>query len=332
MVHYGDGRWFTVDSCLAEGGRPAALVYLEALGLAPNDVVTHTVVTHPDADHIGGIQELYETCSNSRLVCSALLAEKDMASYLAIAAKREPDGITADQKQLIAILKLARARSPHYGPIYVKEDVTVFREQNLLLSGLSPSNGKFQSFLTRVAVKTAEMKRDPVKPVTLSPNAVSAALLLELPNAVVLLGADLEEAPGQGWTTIMASSSNYRASKPVTIFKIAHHGSPNADHPPLWAAMRDPVGLLAPFNYGRNKLPSESDVSRILGVAPNSYATSKITTDFRRVSVTDRVLNRHGIRRKPLYPPGGHIRVRVNPSGQRTTDLFGGAVHLKQMY
>lgn len=332
MVHYGDGRWLTVDSCLTDDGRPAALAYLEALGLAPSDAVTHTIVTHPDADHIGGIHQLYEACTKSRLVCSTILAEKDMASYLAVAAKRDPDNPTADQRELIEVLKLAVARWPHHSPLYVKEDVTVLREPALLLSAVSPSNSKMQSFLTKVAVQTSQMKADPVRPVTLSPNAVSAALLLELPQVVVLLGADLEETPGQGWTTVMSSSVNYRAAKPVSIFKIAHHGSPNADHPPLWSAMRDPIGILAPFNYGRHKLPSEVDVGRILGSAPSSYSTSKITTDFRRVSRTDKVLNRHGIRRKPLYPPSGHVRVRVDTNGSATTDLFGGAVHLKQMY
>ena len=94
-VHYGDGLWFTVDSCLEDDREtPSALAYLDRLGLDPANCVTHNVITHPDGDHIGGICALYSACSSARLVCPTIVTEREMVAYNVHYAMTDPTPLT----------------------------------------------------------------------------------------------------------------------------------------------------------------------------------------------------------------------------------------------
>jgi glyoxylase-like metal-dependent hydrolase (beta-lactamase superfamily II) len=53
VVHLGDGDWMVVDSFVdRQTGRPVALDYLTRLGLSPEKVLRHIVISHWHDDHM----------------------------------------------------------------------------------------------------------------------------------------------------------------------------------------------------------------------------------------------------------------------------------------
>jgi len=107
---------------------------------------------------------------------------------------------------------------------------------------------------------------------TIEPNDASAVLSLRVEDTLMLLGADLEETgPNRGWRAIVAQW-NLAAGR-HDYFKIAHHGSSNAHHDPVWTHMLVPhvTAALTPF---RHMLPTDNDLNRIRGLTNNAFATS----------------------------------------------------------
>ena len=77
-AHLGGGSWVVVDSCLHPStGRPAALAYLESLGVVAAESVVLVLVTHWDDDHIQGIAAVVDECRTASVACSAALGRKD---------------------------------------------------------------------------------------------------------------------------------------------------------------------------------------------------------------------------------------------------------------
>lgn len=334
VVHYGDGRWFTVDSCLEEDETPSALAYFSALGVDPTVSVTHTIMTHADGDHVGGIAELYRACSASRFVCPAVLADRELGAYIASFASGDPAELTQYATEVFEALELAFERPPHESPQYVLQDTPILKTPTgTMLTAIAPSSSKMKDFLGRVAKLTAKAGDDKRARVLLAPNAVSAALLLQTSTASFVLGADLEEVPGQGWTTVLRDSIAYAGAGIPLLYKVAHHGSEGAHSDALWSSMRSPLAILAPFKNGRHRLPTKDQVDRILKLTRQAFSTASYRTmPIRKLSRADRMAFGQGIRRRSLGPEVGHIRVRVTSSGNVTHDLFGGAVHLSRVH
>lgn len=64
LVHIGDNHWIIIDSCIdSDTGSPAAITYLEGLGVDPGEAVKVIVATHWHDDHIGGISTLLSCLS-----------------------------------------------------------------------------------------------------------------------------------------------------------------------------------------------------------------------------------------------------------------------------
>lgn len=333
VVHYGNGLWFTVDSCLEDDRRtPSALAYLNHLGVDPAKRVTFNVITHPDGDHIGGINTLFSACSSARLVCPTALTEKEMVSYNAYYSMTDPTPLTQTTREICDVLALSFDRPPNI-PLYVKQDTLIIDEAGVRVTALAPSDKKIRKFLARVSQQIPKEKSDRRAPGNLRPNDVSAALLLEFEGFSAIFGADLEETPGGGWTTILDTSIAFKNAVAPTAYKVAHHGSSNADCPNLWHRMNDPIAILAPFKLGSTKIPTRNDVDRILEHTKTAFSTSSFKTQtVKRPSRTDRILIGHGIRRQELYPKNGHIRLRVGLGSTVKVDLFGSAVHLSNVH
>ncbi len=85
VIHLGHGRWAIVDSCLDRDSRkPAALVYLEQIGVAASDV-SLVIASHWHDDHIQGLPQVLAACNRARFVCSAAMNCKELWSLLAAA-------------------------------------------------------------------------------------------------------------------------------------------------------------------------------------------------------------------------------------------------------
>lgn len=331
VIHYGGGKWLTIDSCLEKDGTPSALAYFKEIGVDV-DNVTHTILTHPDGDHVGGISKLYSACKNSRLVCSSVLSERTMVAYATYYSKSDPTPLAQKTRELYDTLSKSLRRAPK-GPVFVVQDRQLINNSRVRLTALSPSDAKIQKFLGYVAMQIPMAKSGRSGPGQLTPNEVSAVILLESSVINAVLGADLEEDPGQSWSDLMQNSVAFRNASRPSFFKIAHHGSENADCPAFWNHLLHPTAVLAPFKYGRHKIPTQDDVARILAYTKASYSTGTFKgTAPKRISVTDRSLARHGIIRSGLFAKNGHVRFRVDNKGIPSTMLFGAAAHLSRVH
>ncbi|NNF95573.1 MAG: hypothetical protein HKM94_01440 [Halobacteria archaeon] len=333
VVHYGDGHWFTIDSCLEDDcTTPSALAYLNRLGAELTSCVRYNIITHPDGDHIGGISELFSACSSARLVCPALITEREMAGYNAYNSMVDPTPLTRTTREIVEVLGLSFDRPPG-SPLYVKQDTLIMNESGVRLTGLAPSDQKVRRFLNRVSRQLPGVNTGRRAPGKLLPNEVSAALLLEMENFTAIFGADLEETPGKGWTTVLDTSIAFKIAEAPNAYKVAHHGSNNADCARLWGSMNNPVAVLAPFKRGINKIPTQEDTERILQHTKSAFSTSSFRTQqLKRLSRADKALYDHRIRHRDLYPKNGHIRLRVDVGGTINVDLFESAVHLSKVH
>ena len=200
------------------------------------------------------------------------------------------------------------------------------------VEAISPSHLDVQTFLKRIAVLPPIPPGSRLEP--FDENDVAVALWVSVGNRRILLGADLEVCGAQrGWDAVLQSPAQLigRAS----VFKIPHHGSPNADHAGVWQSLLDPnpMAALTTYNRGR-KLPSADDVERILSRTPNAYVTSGLQ---RRASdqlhIVRKACRDFNIELHQRPKQVGHVRfrLRVARSGQWKCDLFEGARHVRDL-
>jgi hypothetical protein len=108
------------------------------------------------------------------------------------------------------------------------------------------------------------------------PNEMSIALWVTCGDDAVLLGGDVAVGPGPdcGWNAVLSSSTC--PSDTASVYKVAHHGSPDADHPRVWSTLLDPavVAIVAPYHRGSHPRPDEADRRRIAAEAAESYMTA----------------------------------------------------------
>jgi len=112
VIHYGNGQWIVVDSCLEKDGRtPVSVAYLEKIGIDFSTAVTHFVITHPDNDHIGGAAEAYSRFSSAYLVCSPAMTTSEMCSYATAYSQVDPTPLTRATTEYYNILKAVESRT-----------------------------------------------------------------------------------------------------------------------------------------------------------------------------------------------------------------------------
>lgn len=172
-----------------------------------------------------------------------------------------------------------------------------------------------------------------------SPNHVAVVLWIHVGDVALLLGSDLEETreAETGWSVIVGSTT--RPQDRADVFKIPHHGSRNADHPPVWSEMLkvDPMAVLTPFVRGSVSLPTTTDTRRICSHTPHAYATAVPHSGraMRREAAVDRTI-RETVRSIRTVPgPQGQVRLRrhafASSDNNWQVHLFGAALPLQHM-
>ena len=82
VVHMGGGEWMVVDSCTGRDGKPAALDYLDRIGVDPRSGVKMIVATHWHDDHTRGMARMVEKCLSARFCCAAALRDKELLAVV----------------------------------------------------------------------------------------------------------------------------------------------------------------------------------------------------------------------------------------------------------
>jgi hypothetical protein len=161
-------------------------------------------------------------------------------------------------------------------------------------------------------------------------NHASVVVHIEAGNDSILLGADLERTHSSltGWNAVVGS--HMRPNGAAGAFKVAHHGSANADSPAVWEQMIAPGALAVVTPYLRSALPRPEDIQRLRHQNATVLATGlPRPVHARRRPEVERAIreaapNLTGFRR-PGEPGVVRLRKTIN-SGVWRHELFGAAV------
>lgn len=266
VIHAGDDEWIVIDSFLSEG-RPAALTYLERLGVGP-DRIKLILATHWHDDHIGGLAELYRLSTSADIAFSLAMQHDEFANFLAAYGDEARPDSKRGAAELGALIDVAvedKRRPPMFaasgGIVFERTSAGRSLPTHVTLRALSPSNQDIVNFLRALAAPHSDHGR---RLDGRHRNGSSVAAWLSIGDVCVLLGADLEcdRNPLCGWQAVV--DSPVRPAGQASLVKVAHHGSVTGHNDDVWRhmIMPTPISALAPWNRS-SMLPTAADVGRL---------------------------------------------------------------------
>jgi len=284
LVHLGNGKWIIVDSCVdpATNGIPA-IEYLDGMGVSLDRDVLMVLGTHAHDDHIAGISRALSFCKSAFFACSSALTGEEFVSILEEDFQAELGLRKSAYSEYRKILDIVDdRRKAAGGKRFLKRavealpliDETWQDGSKCRVTALSPSHEAVTRALRILANASIAVEGKPRRPFRGDPNEFSVVLWIESFDKIILLGADLVNGPvGCGWMGIL---SEFAPTEVASLFKVPHHGAPNADHPEVWERLlaKDPVALLAPFSGGRRPRPDAADVDRISARTRRAFITA----------------------------------------------------------
>ena len=334
VLHVGQNRWIVIDSCISSGGEPEPLRYLDRIGVDSSRDVRLVVATHWHDDHIRGMGQIVETCQSADFCHAATLLKEEFLSYVYANEGNSIVGASSGVREIHNVFSQLSSNSQKKyprGAIPALANTRVYNQSDCEVWSLSPSSTVFQEFLLRVGslmpIEGQTKRRQPA----FSANHVAVALWVSSGDVSLLLGSDLEKP---GWGRVVQSSA--RPQDKASVYKVAHHGSKNADLPEVWSSMLvpDPWAVLTPWRRGGRELPTESDVRRILSYTNNAYATAKTNQIQSSAKIRNQAVRKTvreaGIRIRDLNLRPGAVRLRKSKAqADWTLEMFGSAYHLK---
>lgn len=332
-----------VDSCLDKAtGNPAALDYLDSLGVDVGRQVRLVVTTHWHDDHIRGSARILEAATNAKFFCSGALREREFFTFVAGSRERTPiSSYESEFSEILALIEkrtLAGTRPESIGPEWTSANECIYRGNLANVHTLSPSPGTLSlSFRERANMFwDSPAKGKPARrPISLGPNQTSLVLWVEFDKCHVLLGGDLEDSPSPnlGWRAILLSHS--RPGGRAHLYKVAHHGSPNADNPNIWTDLLDenPIAVVTPYLSGPRPLPHKEDKKRISLLTKSAFCSGSRTgwQTKRRNPIVERTARLRHRKLRAIEGPMGQVRVRIGatqPISPLEVELFRGAQRL----
>lgn len=336
-MHYGQGAWLVVDSCVQRDGRPAALGYLDGIGVSPT-AISHLIATHWHDDHIRGFGELVRICQQSTVVISAALE----CDEFFVLAESEGQGMISGPsgvRELAYVLRQA-AESGQALELASADQRLVHRSAATRVPAaqvwaLSPSSATLidavREFVALVP-GVGQPKRAVPRP---ERNPHCVVLWIEAGDVRALLGADLERetAPSRGWTAIVDSAA--RPQGTCHFVKIPHHGSRDAHDERMWSELLvpSPHAGVTPFRQGRVSLPRHADAARIAALTDHVWVT-RDSADSRpptRPRAVERTIAEMGgsLRMTSVEPGRVTFRCHVSSPGDWSVDAPPPAHRLK---
>jgi len=338
LLHIGFCNWVIIDSCInPETKNPIALDYLKLINVSTS-CVKQIIVTHWHDDHIRGLSTLVENCKAAEIVISEALESDKFVDLLSIYfdEKTIKSGSGLNEFSRTAATLLQRGASPKRAIadrlLYVDRNQTM--SYSCVITSLSPSDASILLSNAQLSKFIPKLNDDRKRIPDMSPNPTSVVILVQINKKVILLGSDLEVGMDKncGWEAIIKSST--KPNERAHIFKIPHHGSENADHPTVWESMLtpNPLTIMTPFDRGKKKLPTDSDIKRILSKKGNSYLTAGNTDrKIKLPNKVDKEMQRFIIKRKIINSNFGHIQLRSayqTENNDWNIELFGNAYKL----
>lgn len=310
LVHLGFNEWLIVDSCVPRGSsEPAATAYLEAVDIDPATAVKVVVASHWHDDHVRGLAAVVRKCPSAEFWCSGALFERDFLTLMSAVTRRALTRAGTGLDEFRGVVEALRSRASGQrragiGLNFAESDKLLWQREapsdhSGAVYSLSPSSAERLLSLETIAGLVqdlgARVKQPRGRLPSMRPNNTAVALHVQVGEANLLLGADLEEIgkpPMQdcGWTAIVGSKR--RPSHKSTLFKVAHHGSETAHCEPVWTEMLEPkpLAILTPFRNGSVNLPINADKERLRARAGQLFITARQAT--RRAKPSNAVVAR----------------------------------------
>lgn len=338
VVHLGDGKWLTIDSCIDPlNSEVAPIRYLRSLGVSLETDVVCVVATHWHDDHIRGMAKLVSEAKTARFVCASTMTAREFLAYALRNSETDTSVLPRATIEIVTTLRILRQREVM--PTYAAPDRLLWETMQPMttrLSSLSPSDARMHNFLSRVACERVSPGETRRRASDLSPNDLSVVLFLETPFSSAVFGADLEETNYKAWSHLLQETFAHK-NKPADFFKVPHHGSATGHCSDVWRTMLtgNPVSVITPWANGGNSLPSEEDVKRILGYTDRAFssATPKAKSTKRLPASVRKSLAERNIKLKLAEPRFGHVRARRRSSeSDWRLETFGTAVKLQNIY
>lgn len=341
VLHVGDDRWIVVDSCLADDSEtPAALEYFEDIGIKVSTNVVLVAASHWHDDHIRGLAGLLREASHAKFACSMALRSPEFFTLVKGREQLSFVETTTGIDEFYDILEILQDRSSSryaVGPSqWGAAGSCVYRQEEPLrvcLTCVSPSSQSVTDGMGSIANRLMKPggsmgKRFP----NASPNEQSMAILVESQCEHALLGADLEVGRDylRGWRAVV-NSKHILPSSRSGLYKVPHHGSPNAHHDAVWdELLKDsPLAVVTAFKSGRRARPAKEDVVRLRVRSSRVYCTSSLEDKKppRRRGIDGMIES--SVRSRRLSSGRlGQVRVRCRSGEAPVVELFGDARRL----
>jgi len=299
------------------------------------------VATHWHDDHIAGLPEVLEQCTEAQFVCSQVLTTQEffeLAQFSKQAMTTRP-GVQQFAKTLEIVADRKGGRFQSRGPEWASSSKLLYaRRDNAPVCevvALSPSHGEISLFLSQIGSLIPAEGQQQRRTVSIQPNHAAVVLWITVGDTKILLGSDLEETrnPNTGWSVIVESST--RPPGKSSVFKIPHHGSHNAHESRVWSEMVEngAYAVLTPFKRGFISLPTKRDAERILSQTPNSFSTAKLPMSVKRSPTVERTIKEVTRKFRPISFRSGQIRLRksINETREWKVELFGDAIPLREL-
>lgn len=335
VVHLGQGEWLVVDSCVdtADPQKPVApLRYLQQLGVRVERAVKFIVTSHWDDDHVKGIADIVEACTDARFVCSHVFPSEKFSCFAQAMSIGSAATDGGNVKNMRRVLELLYARGK---PIYRAGPARTLHP-NPKIQSWSPSDKDETEFLKHVAQMHPRAGQGMRKAFLGSGNLTSVVLSIDWPESSVLLAADMESSSDnlRGWNAVVSEAQRIGWT-PGALVKIPHHGSSTGHDERMWQILLspEPISVVAPFGRGpiAGRPPKSSDVTRIRNKSGAMFLTarhSKPKSSKLDVAVK-RSLREGMIALTSQSSPIGIVRHRKQIGGQWGHELFGAATRVK---
>lgn len=340
VIHLGLQKWIVVDSCIDPISKNSLpLQYLENIGVNIDTEVVLILCTHWHDDHILGISQILEKCSQSKF---SFAKANDKTKFLRMVAndyeksfKGTTNSSTKEFNKCLEILEDRKSNPIMSYPDRILFSISINGFINQVVS-LSPSDTAIHNFDLEISTLITEFGKSNRRIVPLSPNFNSVALFLKLGHHRAMLGGDLEVSTSDntiGWDDVVNNSQSI--DQRSSFFKIPHHGSANAYHEKLWDKMlseRTKSGI-TPWNIG-SKLPTSEMIEIYKNKSVELYMTSALGKNGKpkkRGKTINKMIQDFKIDLEEIPFQFGIIRARINmneANSDWSIECFGTTVKL----
>lgn len=295
VVHLGDNRWLTVDSCAREGSKQSmALEYFERLDVDPAKDVDYVVASHWHDDHVRGLAGLVDACESAQFVCSVALRTEEFMALVHETPIAPQTKFSSGVEEMAAVVEILGDRNAKV--MWGAPSRRLVADPTPLTKGvwtLTPSDRDISRAITTFVAHSDSVQGLRRVAAWDDPNDATLVVLIEFDDERFLLGGDLEHRKTErdsGWHGVMTDGG--RPTDTSGIFKVPHHGSSNAHCEAMWGhechrhvnhepAMLTPdstISIIAPWRLGGRTLPSDDHLERLTELSEAVYLTEDPNT------------------------------------------------------